>query len=132
MVAAHTSPLAVAAWRLGPAGLLLVAWGASKGRPQPSGTAAWLSILAFGIVDAACFQVGNNASAPRAIQQSHNLDSSIGDAACFQVSNKACVQAAFWELLDPGAAPQPSRTAAWPPTCSVWISGQPAKEARAS
>lgn len=36
----------------------MVAWGAAKGRPQPSGAMAWLSILAFGFVDATCFQVG--------------------------------------------------------------------------
>ncbi len=69
MLAPHTSPLFVSAWRLGPAGLLLVAWGAVKGRPQPSGAMAWLSILAFGFVDATCFQVG--ARHPR---RSYSLD----------------------------------------------------------
>lgn len=57
MLAPHTSPLFVSAWRLGPAGALLVLWGASRGRPQPATRTAWLAIVAFGLVDATCFQV---------------------------------------------------------------------------
>ncbi|KAJ4838554.1 hypothetical protein Tsubulata_024638 [Turnera subulata] len=51
-----TGPFFVAAFRLIPSGLLLVAFAASKGRPIPSGLAAWLSISVFALVDAACFQ----------------------------------------------------------------------------
>ncbi|KDP46952.1 hypothetical protein JCGZ_07969 [Jatropha curcas] len=49
-------PFFVAAFRLIPAGLILVAFAASKDRPLPSGLTAWLSIALFGVVDAACFQ----------------------------------------------------------------------------
>lgn len=49
-------PFAVAAFRLVPAGLLLVAFAASRRRPFPSGARAWLSISLFALVDAACFQ----------------------------------------------------------------------------
>jgi len=56
MVAPHTSPLFVSAWRLLPAGGLLVAWGASRGRPQPRTSAAWGAIALFALVDATCFQ----------------------------------------------------------------------------
>lgn len=56
MLAPHTSPLFVSAWRLGPAGVLLVLWGASRGRPHPATGMAWLAIAAFGLVDATCFQ----------------------------------------------------------------------------
>ncbi|XVF20446.1 hypothetical protein REPUB_Repub12eG0001100 [Reevesia pubescens] len=51
-----TGPFFVAAFRLIPAGLLLVAFANSKSRPSPSGLAAWLSIALFALVDAACFQ----------------------------------------------------------------------------
>uniref|UniRef100_A0A2P2LQE6 WAT1-related protein At3g02690ic isoform X2 n=1 Tax=Rhizophora mucronata TaxID=61149 RepID=A0A2P2LQE6_RHIMU len=50
-------PFFVASFRLIPAGLILVAFAASTGRPFPSGPSAWLSISLFGLVDAACFQV---------------------------------------------------------------------------
>ena len=50
-------PFFVAAFRLIPAGLLLIAYAASRGRKQPSGFSAWLSIFLFALVDAACFQV---------------------------------------------------------------------------
>jgi hypothetical protein len=66
VLAPHTSPLFVSAWRLGPAGVLLLLWGASKGRPQPGSSTAWISILAFSLVDATCFQVSN--TAPSATQ----------------------------------------------------------------
>ncbi|CAM0956662.1 unnamed protein product [Alopecurus aequalis] len=51
-----TGPFFVAALRLIPAGALVVAFAASRGRKQPSGWAAWGAIAAFGLVDAACFQ----------------------------------------------------------------------------
>ncbi|KAK7305592.1 hypothetical protein VNO77_43498 [Canavalia gladiata] len=49
-------PLFVSAFRLIPAGFLLVAFAASRGRPLPSGFNAWLSITLFALVDATCFQ----------------------------------------------------------------------------
>ncbi|GAV61733.1 EamA domain-containing protein [Cephalotus follicularis] len=49
-------PFFVSAFRLIPAGFLLVAFAASRGRPLPSGLTAWLSITLFALVDAACFQ----------------------------------------------------------------------------
>ncbi|POO03353.1 EamA domain containing protein [Trema orientale] len=49
-------PFFVSAFRLIPAGFLLVAFAASRGRPSPKGLSAWLSIALFGLVDAACFQ----------------------------------------------------------------------------
>ncbi|EEC71156.1 hypothetical protein OsI_02997 [Oryza sativa Indica Group] len=56
-VIAKTGPFFVAELRLLPAGTLLVAFAASRGKRQPSGWAAWVAVAAFGIVDAACFQV---------------------------------------------------------------------------
>lgn len=53
-----TGPFFVASVRLIPAGALLVGFAAAKGRKQPSGLLAWISIALFGVVDAACFQVG--------------------------------------------------------------------------
>ncbi|GJN19750.1 hypothetical protein PR202_gb07059 [Eleusine coracana subsp. coracana] len=52
----RTGPFFVAALRLIPAGALLIAFAAARGRKQPSGWDAWLAIAAFGLVDAACFQ----------------------------------------------------------------------------
>ncbi|KAJ1295006.1 hypothetical protein BS78_01G190000 [Paspalum vaginatum] len=52
----RTGPFFVAALRLLPAGALLVAFAAARGRKQPSGVTAWLAIAAFGLIDAACFQ----------------------------------------------------------------------------
>ncbi|KAK9691615.1 hypothetical protein RND81_09G208000 [Saponaria officinalis] len=49
-------PFSVAAFRLIPAGLLLIVYAGYKGRPMPSGFIAWLSISLFAIVDATCFQ----------------------------------------------------------------------------
>uniref|UniRef100_A0A1D1XZR0 Putative transporter sll0355 n=1 Tax=Anthurium amnicola TaxID=1678845 RepID=A0A1D1XZR0_9ARAE len=49
-------PFFVSAFRLVPAGLMLIGFAGIKGRKQPSGAAAWLSIFVFGIVDGACFQ----------------------------------------------------------------------------
>jgi hypothetical protein len=56
----RTGPFFVAAIRLLPAGALLVAFAAARGRKQPSGWEAWLAIAAFGLIDAACFQVHNH------------------------------------------------------------------------
>jgi hypothetical protein len=50
-------PFFVSSFRLIPAGFLLVAFAASRGRPLPSGFNAWISISLFAIIDAACFQV---------------------------------------------------------------------------
>ncbi|EER94017.1 hypothetical protein BDA96_01G221300 [Sorghum bicolor] len=52
----RTGPFFVAALRLLPAGALLVAFAAARGRKQPAGWEAWLAIAAFGLIDAACFQ----------------------------------------------------------------------------
>lgn len=52
-----TGPFFVAASRLIPAGFLLIGFAASRGRGWPSGLNAWLSISAFAIIDASCFQV---------------------------------------------------------------------------
>ncbi|CAD5321880.1 unnamed protein product [Arabidopsis thaliana] len=51
-----TGPFFVAAFRLIPAGLLLVAFAVYKGRPLPEGINAWFSIALFALVDATCFQ----------------------------------------------------------------------------
>nr|GMC98962.1 WAT1-related protein At3g02690, chloroplastic-like [Ipomoea batatas] len=51
-----TGPFFVSAFRLIPAGLILIFFAASRGRKFPSGIAAWLSIAVFALVDAACFQ----------------------------------------------------------------------------
>ena len=56
VVEPHTTPLFVAAVRLLPAGAAVIAWAAARGRPQPTGTAAWLAIAAFAAVDGAAFQ----------------------------------------------------------------------------
>lgn len=58
----RTGPFFVAALRLLPAGALLVAFAAARGRKQPSGWEAWLAIAAFGLIDAACFQVQNRSA----------------------------------------------------------------------
>lgn len=49
-------PFFVSSFRLIPAGFLVVAFAAFRGRPFPSGLSAWLSIALFGLVDASCFQ----------------------------------------------------------------------------
>lgn len=49
-------PLFVAATRLIPAGLVLVAFAHYKGRKQPECVNAWLAIALFAFVDASCFQ----------------------------------------------------------------------------
>ncbi|KAL6959720.1 hypothetical protein U1Q18_039874 [Sarracenia purpurea var. burkii] len=51
-----TGPFFVSAFRLIPAGLLLIAFAASRGRPLPSGFIGWFSISLFALVDATCFQ----------------------------------------------------------------------------
>ncbi|KAL7231123.1 hypothetical protein ACSBR2_009399 [Camellia fascicularis] len=55
-VLTKTGPFFVSSFRLIPAGLLLVAFASSRGRPLPSGLTAWLSISLFALVDATCFQ----------------------------------------------------------------------------
>lgn len=57
----HTTPLFVGVLRLLPAGAVLVAWAAARGRPQPSSAIAWAWIAAFGLVDGAAFQVSLHA-----------------------------------------------------------------------
>ncbi len=52
----HTTPLFMAAVRLVPAGILLVAISGFAGRPQPKGWRAWGWISLFALVDAALFQ----------------------------------------------------------------------------
>jgi hypothetical protein len=42
--------------RLLPAGLAVVAWASSKGKPIPNTAAAWLACAAFGVVDGTLFQ----------------------------------------------------------------------------
>ncbi|GJP29008.1 hypothetical protein CLOM_g14 [Closterium sp. NIES-68] len=49
-------PMFVASVRLIPAGLLLVSFAASRGRPMPKSALAWFSILLFALVDATAFQ----------------------------------------------------------------------------
>ncbi|GAB4855269.1 hypothetical protein Ancab_023889 [Ancistrocladus abbreviatus] len=49
-------PFFVSAFRLIPAGMLLIGFAGWKGRPLPSGFYAWLSISLFAVVDASCFQ----------------------------------------------------------------------------
>ncbi|KAI4306324.1 hypothetical protein L6164_029611 [Bauhinia variegata] len=51
-----SGPFFVSSFRLIPAGFLLVAFAASRGRRFPSGFNAWLSISLFALVDATCFQ----------------------------------------------------------------------------
>ena len=53
----HTTPLLLAAWRLIPAGLAVLAWGAREGRSNPKHAVGWLAVALFGLVDGACFQV---------------------------------------------------------------------------
>lgn len=53
-----TGPFFVSAFRLIPAGLILIGFAASRGRKLPAGTLAWLSIFLFAVVDGAFFQVG--------------------------------------------------------------------------
>lgn len=52
----HTTPLFMAGVRLVPAGVLILAWAAIAGRPQPKSWQAWLWIALFALVDGAMFQ----------------------------------------------------------------------------
>ncbi|CAA6673388.1 unnamed protein product [Spirodela intermedia] len=52
----RAGPFFVSAFRLIPAGFMLIGFAGIRGRKQPSGNLAWLSILLFGVVDATCFQ----------------------------------------------------------------------------
>ncbi|RWV78982.1 hypothetical protein GW17_00059957 [Ensete ventricosum] len=51
-----TGPFFVSAFRLIPAGAVLIGFAAARRRKLPAGALAWLSIFLFGVVDAACFQ----------------------------------------------------------------------------
>ncbi|KFM29221.1 putative transporter [Auxenochlorella protothecoides] len=55
-LAPHTTPLALASWRLIPAGVALLLWAARDRRPQPATREAWVAIALFALVDGACFQ----------------------------------------------------------------------------
>ena len=57
MLAPHTAPIWVSAVRLLPAGVVLVAWAAAQGRPQPRSREAWGAIALFALADGTCFQV---------------------------------------------------------------------------
>ncbi|XP_022141445.1 WAT1-related protein At3g02690, chloroplastic [Momordica charantia] len=52
----RSGPFFVSAFRLIPAGFLLIAFAAFRGRPFPSGFSAWISIALFALVDATSFQ----------------------------------------------------------------------------
>ena len=52
----HTTPFFLAGFRLVPAGILILIAALWMKREQPKGWAAWLWIIAFGIVDGALFQ----------------------------------------------------------------------------
>ena len=52
----HTTPFFLAGFRLFPAGILILMAALWMKREQPKGWAAWLWIIAFGIVDGALFQ----------------------------------------------------------------------------
>lgn len=52
----QTTPLFMAGVRLVPAGVLVLAWAAIAGRPQPKGWMAWLWISLFALVDGTMFQ----------------------------------------------------------------------------
>ena len=63
-LAPHTTPLLVASWRLIPAGLLLLVWAQLSGRQAPKEPMAWVAVVLFGLVDAACFQASQTSSQP--------------------------------------------------------------------
>jgi drug/metabolite transporter (DMT)-like permease len=52
----HTTPLFLAAWRLIPAGIVLLLWAQATGRKQPSSSMAWLAVALFGLADGTMFQ----------------------------------------------------------------------------
>ena len=52
----HTTPLFIAAWRLLPAGFVLLAWAALTGRKQPETPMAWVAVSLFALVDGTFFQ----------------------------------------------------------------------------
>eukprot|EP00890_Picochlorum_soloecismus_P004669 jgi/Picsp_1/5202/NSC_02565-R1_uncharacterized transporter sll0355-like len=52
----HTTPMLVAAWRLLPAGVVLLGWAQLKGNKGPSTPIGWLAVILFGIIDGTCFQ----------------------------------------------------------------------------
>lgn len=51
-------PFFVSSVRLIPAGIILIGFASFRGSKQPSGMLAWVSIILFGTINAACFQVG--------------------------------------------------------------------------
>ncbi|MEA5571654.1 DMT family transporter [Calothrix sp. UHCC 0171] len=53
---AHTSPLFMAGIRILPAGILILIFAASRGKPQPQGWKAWCWIGLFALVDGSLFQ----------------------------------------------------------------------------
>lgn len=55
-LAPHTTPLLVAAWRLLPSGVILLAWASATGSKGPSSAMGWLAVGLFGLIDGACFQ----------------------------------------------------------------------------
>eukprot|EP00889_Picochlorum_renovo_P001741 jgi/Picre1/28771/NNA_004170.t1 len=55
-LAPHTTPMLVAAWRLLPAGVVLLIWAYAAGNKGPSGAMGWLAVGLFGLIDGACFQ----------------------------------------------------------------------------
>lgn len=55
-LAPHTTPMLVAAWRLLPAGVVLLIWAYAAGNKGPSGSMGWLAVGLFGLIDGACFQ----------------------------------------------------------------------------
>jgi len=52
----HTTPLFLAAWRLIPAGIVLLTWAQATGRKQPNSSMAWLAVALFGLADGTMFQ----------------------------------------------------------------------------
>lgn len=52
----HMTPMLVAAWRLLPAGVVLLVWAQATGSKGPSSPMGWLAVLLFGIVDGTMFQ----------------------------------------------------------------------------
>lgn len=52
----HTTTLFLAAWRLIPAGIVLLLWAYASGRPNITSTMGWLAVALFGVIDGTCFQ----------------------------------------------------------------------------
>lgn len=58
-IMAHSTPLLLGSFRLLPAGIVLLMWAESHGRPSPKTMEAWLWVAAFALVDGAAFQVSH-------------------------------------------------------------------------